>query len=75
MNFPVWLEFDKDDDVWVTHVPALNDLSTFGPTREDALLRTQEAIRGYIAAARKEGLDVPVDDPAPIETEVLTVGV
>lgn len=75
VKFPVWLEFDRDDGVWVTHVPALGDLSTFGPTREIAIERTREAIRGYIVAARREGLELPSHDLTPIETEVLTVAV
>ena len=51
MDFPLWLEFDRDENVWVTHVPVLGDLSTFGSTQAEALERTREAIRGYIIAA------------------------
>jgi predicted RNase H-like HicB family nuclease len=50
---------DPDDDVWVTHVPDLGDISTFGDTREEALEHTREAIAGYIEAAAKEGLPIP----------------
>ncbi len=49
------LEWDADDKVWVTYVPALNYLSTFGETRQEALNNTREAILGYLEAAAKEG--------------------
>lgn len=58
-QFDVLLEWDAEDEVWVTYVPALNHLSTFGATREEALATTQEAILGYFEAAEKEGLAAP----------------
>ena len=61
-QFQVVLEWDAEDKVWVTYVPLLNYLSTFGETREEALANTQEAILGYIEAAAKEGIPVPPDD-------------
>ncbi len=57
-QFQVVLEWDAEDKVWVTYVPLLNYLSTFGETREEALANTQEAILGYIEAAAKEGIKV-----------------
>lgn len=56
------LEWDAEDHVWVTYVPVLNYLSTFGETREGALANTQEAILGYIEVAAKEGIPVPAED-------------
>ncbi len=61
-QFQVVLEWDSVDKVWVTYVPLLNYLSTYGETREEALANTQEAILGYIEAAGKEGIPVPPDD-------------
>lgn len=58
-HFQVLLEWDPEDRVWVTHVPALNALSTFGDTREEALANTREAIQGYFEAAAKEGIALP----------------
>lgn len=55
-HFQVVLEWDPEDEVWVTQVPALNFLSTFGDTREEALANTREAIEGYFEAAAKEGI-------------------
>ena len=62
-RFKVLLEWDPDDQVWVTYVPALAYISTFGDTREEALERTQEAILGYLEAAATEGIEVPAVDP------------
>ena len=61
-RFKVPLEWDPTESVWVTYVPALNHLSTFGTTREDALEQTREAILGYFEAAAKEQLPVPASD-------------
>ncbi len=64
-RYHVVLEWDPEDQVWVTFVPTLNDLSTFGETREEALANTQEAIEGYLEAAAKEGITVPTYDIVP----------
>jgi predicted RNase H-like HicB family nuclease len=54
------LEWDAEDAVWVTYVPALNHLSTFGKTREEALSESREAILGYLEAASKEHLPLAI---------------
>lgn len=70
-RFKVLVEWDADDRVWVTTVPALNFLSTYGDTRDDALSQTREAILGYLEAAEKEGIPVPADGDAElVEIEV-----
>ena len=66
------LEWDAEDSVWVTYVPALNHLSTFGDTREEALAMTREAIEGYLAVAAEENIPVPDSD---IDIEVTEVEV
>lgn len=58
-RFQVVLEWDPDDSIWVSYVPALNHLSTYGATKDEALDQTREAILGYLEAAEKEHLDVP----------------
>lgn len=63
-RFQVLIEWDSSDRVWVTHVPALSHLSTFGETRDEALENTREAILGYLEAAAKEGLPVPAAGPS-----------
>jgi predicted RNase H-like HicB family nuclease len=55
-HFRTLLEWDPDARAWVSYVPALNHLSTFGDTREEALANTREAILGYLEAAEKEGI-------------------
>jgi predicted RNase H-like HicB family nuclease len=62
-RFKVLLERDREARAWVTYVPALGHLSTFGRTREKALENTREAILGYLEAAAKEGLVVPEGEP------------
>jgi predicted RNase H-like HicB family nuclease len=70
-NYQVLLEWDPDEEVWVTYVPHLDFLSTFGDTREEALEHTREAILGYLEAVEQEGLDVPHNLPAElVEIEV-----
>lgn len=71
-HFFVVIEWDSDDDVWVTHVPALDSLSSYGDTREAALESTREAIAGYLEAADKAGIPLPRSGPEPsiIEVEV-----
>ena len=71
-RFKVLLEFDPDAKVWVTYVPALDNASTFGETREEALEMTRELVLGYIEAAEKEGLPAPAERP---ETEIVDLEV
>jgi antitoxin HicB len=58
-HFYVLIEWDPEASVWVTYVPTLNGLSTFGRTKEEALAETREAILGYLEAAKKEGIPLP----------------
>lgn len=55
MIFKVLIEWDEDSRVWVTRVPELNDLSTFGETEEQALQMTKDAILGYLEAVKQVG--------------------
>lgn len=71
-RFKVLVEWDPEDHVWITYVPSLDHLSTYGATREEALNQTREAILGYLEAAAKEGLAVPSGDS---EAEVVDVEV
>jgi predicted RNase H-like HicB family nuclease len=52
-HFQVLLEWDSEAETWVTYVPNLNWLSTFGTTKQEALANTREAILGYFEAAQK----------------------
>ena len=55
----MFLEHDPSEGVWVTCVPSLNCLSTFGDSREGALAETRDAIVGYFEAAAKAGVPLP----------------
>lgn len=73
-RFKVVLEWDADEAVWVTTVPALNGISTYGDTRDDALAQTRELILGYIEALALEGLPAPGEDDNVelVEVEVVS---
>jgi predicted RNase H-like HicB family nuclease len=62
-RFKVLLEWDADDSMWVTYVPSLNHLSTFGPTRDEALSQTRDAILGYLEAAERANITVSDTEP------------
>ena len=64
-SFQVVVEWDSDEKVWVTYVPTLDFLSTYGETKEEAINNTREAILGYIEAAVKEGLPITLGRSGP----------
>ena len=53
------LEWDTEEQLWVSYVPALDFLSSYGETKDEAIANTREAILGYLEAAAREGLSVP----------------
>jgi predicted RNase H-like HicB family nuclease len=53
------LEWDTEDQVWVSHVPDLGEISTYGDTLEEAVAQTREAILGYLETAAEQGLPLP----------------
>jgi predicted RNase H-like HicB family nuclease len=71
-EFQVVVEHDPVEDAWVTYVPALDHLSTFGRTRDEALANTREAILAYLGAAEKEGISVRIE-PTPAELVQIAV--
>jgi predicted RNase H-like HicB family nuclease len=70
----VLLTWDSRDAVWVSYVPELDSLSTYGETREEVLEKTQEAVLGYLEAAAKEGILISTGSPEPelVDLEVAT---
>jgi predicted RNase H-like HicB family nuclease len=50
----VFVEHDSVEKAWVTNVPALDHLSSFGSTRDEALANTREATLGYLEAAEPD---------------------
>lgn len=73
MEYKVVLEFDPEEECWVTFVPSLDDISTWGASREEALENTREAITGYLEALKKEGLRPPPDKSVEIAEVVVGV--
>lgn len=69
-RYKVLLEWSEPDRAWVTYVPALNHLSTYGATREEALEQTKEAILGYLEAAHAEGISIPDNHFDVVDLEV-----
>lgn len=70
--FQIILEWDSEESVWVTYVPTLDFLSTYGETKEEAITHTREAILGYLEAAAKEGLVLP---SGTTNAELVTINV
>ena len=57
--FKIVLEWDAEDHVWVSHVPELGDISTYGDTVEEAIAQTREAILGYLETAAEQQIPLP----------------
>lgn len=58
-EYTFYMVWDPEERVWVTHVPDLNDLSSFGETEEEAIAMTREAIEFYLEVTREKGLPLP----------------
>jgi len=43
----------------VSHVPDLEDISTYGDTLEEAITQTREAILGYLETAAEQRIPLP----------------
>jgi predicted RNase H-like HicB family nuclease len=51
--------YPGEDGYWVVECPSLPGCISQGKTREEAIRNIREAIKGYIAALKKDGLPVP----------------
>ncbi|HZY41039.1 MAG TPA: type II toxin-antitoxin system HicB family antitoxin [Anaerolineae bacterium] len=51
--------YPGEDGYWVAECPGLPGCISQGQTREDAIKNIREAIDGYVAALREDGLTVP----------------
>lgn len=56
----VELEWDPEAECYVTEVPTLNHISTFGSTPEDAIEKTKECIRLFLESMKGNGLSLPI---------------
>jgi predicted RNase H-like HicB family nuclease len=59
-----------EDGYWVAECPSLPGCISQGQSREQAVTNIKEAIEGYIAALKEDGLPVPDDR---LETLVVAV--
>lgn len=50
-----------EDGYWVVECPSLPGCISQGKTREEAIANIKEAIDGYVAVLRDDGLPVPED--------------
>lgn len=73
MEYRVVLEFDPEEESWVTFVPSLDDISTWGKSKEEALENTSEAIVGHLEALKKEGLPLPPSRSVEIAEVVVAI--
>jgi predicted RNase H-like HicB family nuclease len=73
-SFKVILQFDPESTAWVSYVPDLENISTYGDSEQEALANTRELIIGYLEAADKEGIAVPAPrlDVRVVDLEVAT---
>ena len=53
------LIYPGEDGWWVAECPSLPGCVTQGETREKAVANIKEAIEGYVAALKEDGLPVP----------------
>ena len=58
LAYPIVLD-DNDDTVMAT-CPDIPELTTFGDTRDDALLRASDALEEALAARIHEHMDIPI---------------
>jgi predicted RNase H-like HicB family nuclease len=64
------LVYRGEDGYWVVECPSLPGCVSQGATKEEALANIKEAIEGYVAALREDGLPVPEDH---FDAEVVAV--
>ena len=62
--------YPGEDGFWVAECPSLPGCVSQGQTKQNAIANIKEAIEGYVAALRDDGLPVP---PENLDT-VLVMG-
>jgi predicted RNase H-like HicB family nuclease len=53
--------YPGEDGYWVVECPSLPGCISQGKTREEAIQNIKEAIEGYIATLKEDGLPVPAE--------------
>ena len=62
-HYPIKLDWDSDDEIWVATVPVLPGCSSHGETQEEALREINEAIACYLEA--ELGVNASFVPPTP----------
>ena len=71
-RYTIVLEPNYPEEGYTVRVPALPGCITYGRTREEALERAKEAIKGFIEGLQKAGDPIP-EEVAPAELETVVV--
>ena len=53
--------YPGEDGYWVAECPSLPGCISQGRTKQEAIVNIKEAIEGYVAALKDDGLPVPED--------------
>ena len=53
--------YKGEDGYWIAECPSRPGCVSQGKTREDAIENVKEAIYGYVAALKEDGIPVPKD--------------
>ncbi len=53
--------YPGEDGYWVVECPSLPGCLSQGKSKEEAIRNIKEAIEGYIAALKEDGLPVPTE--------------
>ena len=59
-SITVKLEWDPETANWMSFIPELNNISTFGKTQEEALEHTRDLLRGYLETCEAHGCHLPL---------------
>jgi len=51
--------YKGEDGYWIAECPSLPGCISQGKSKEDAIANVKEAIRGYVAALKGDGIPVP----------------
>ncbi|MGO8702595.1 MAG: type II toxin-antitoxin system HicB family antitoxin [Candidatus Brocadiia bacterium] len=62
--------YPGEDEFWIAECPSLPGCVSQGKTREEAITNIRDAIEGYVAALKEDGLPIPVER---FETLVLAI--
>ena len=62
--------YPGEDEFWIAECPSLPGCVSQGKTREEAITNIRDAIEGYVAVLKEDGLPIPVER---FETLVLAI--